>query len=53
MLDGLKSYIIAGLIIVSGVLRAFDLISVEILDVVLVILLGGGVASLRRSIGNA
>ena len=53
MLDGYKSYLIAVLIIISGVLKAFDLITTEVFEIVLAILLGGGIASLRRSIGNA
>ena len=50
--DGNKTYIIAALIIVAGVLNAFDVLNTELLMTVVSVLLGGGLASLRHSVAK-
>lgn len=51
-LDGNKTYIIAGLIIVAAAANAFNYLSSELLLTVVTVLVGGGFATLRQSVAK-
>lgn len=51
-LKGSRTYIIALLIIVAGVLSALGYLSNEIRDTVVTVLLGGGLATLRAGVSK-
>lgn len=50
MLEGLKTYIIAALVIATGVLNVLGYVSDDIRDTVVVFLVGGGLATLRAGV---
>ena len=52
MIDGKKTYIIAGMLIVLGVLKTFNWIDTAIFNGVFVILTGGGIATLRIGVAK-
>lgn len=52
VLNGLRTYIIAALIIITGVLSALGYLSDEIRNTVVTVLIGGGLATLRSGIAK-
>lgn len=51
-IDGLKTYIVALLIIIAGVLSALGYLSDDVRDTVVTVLLGGGLATLRAGVAK-
>ena len=52
VLDGKKTYILAGLIIVAGVLFKFEVMEVDNYLAVMSVLTGGAFAALRHGVKN-
>ena len=52
MLNGYKTYIVAFLIVVVGMLNAFGYIPTSVMETVIAILSGAGLASLRSSVAE-
>ena len=50
LLPGKKTYILAGLLVVLGVLYAFELLPEEVFLGVFSLLTGGGLAALRKGV---